>query len=280
MAAESPQFVTVIRGYDRAQVDDFAVAKRKEIARLKLELSEARRQRRLATEHAEATETELRELRTAIADTQPPANADSFGFRTERLLRMAEQEASDLRTHASREAAQLTELARVEADRHRRDTEQALAGRAARLERQAAQRTAELKDRERQLAEQLIAARERADQLHAAAVRAADRIQTESIAAAETTRQRAEADAQRCHDEAAQETARLRGLQTGIRSELDRLTQLLGDVLSTPAHAETTRHRRQARRSGTDDQHGPIPGQPDREQAASQPLAASHAGES
>ena len=65
--AETHQFDTVLRGYERRQVDEFVVERSKELAWLKMELAEAHRQRRLATEHAEGTEKELRELRASSA---------------------------------------------------------------------------------------------------------------------------------------------------------------------------------------------------------------------
>jgi hypothetical protein len=227
-----PQFDTVLRGYERRQVDEFAVEKNKEIAWLKMELAEAHRQRRLATEHAEGTEAEMRELRASSAHSEPAAIEDSFGYRAEKLLRMAEQEAAEVRSQASRESAGIIEQARTEAEKHRHEVEQSLIARASLLEQQAAQRTAELQEREQQISDQLAAAREQADQLHAAAVRAADRLQEESVAAAEETKLRAETAAKRQLDQAAQEIARLSALQTDVRSELGRLAQMLANELS------------------------------------------------
>ena len=229
---DTQQFDTVLRGYERRQVDEFVVEKNKEIAWLKMELAEAHRQRRLATEHAEGTENELREMRANSAHTEPASIEDSFGYRAEKLLRMAEQEAAEVRSQASRESAGIVEQARTEAEKHRHEVEQSLIARASLLEQQAAQRTAELQEREQQISDQLAAAREQADQLHAAAVRAADRLQEESMAAAEETKVRAETAAKRQLDQAAQEIARLSALQTDVRSELGRLAQMLANELS------------------------------------------------
>ena len=231
------QFDTVLRGYERRQVDEFVVEKNKELAWLKMELAEAHRQRRLATEHAEGTETELRELRASSAHSEPASIEDSFGYRAEKLLRMAEQEAAEVRSQASRESAGIVEQARTEAEKHRHEVEQSLITRASLLEQQAAQRTAELQEREQQIADQLAAAREQADQLHAAAVRAADRLQEESVAAAEETKLRAETAAKRQLDQAAQEIGRLSALQSDVRSELARLAQMLANELSGSRHA-------------------------------------------
>lgn len=225
-------FDTALRGYERRQVDEFVVERQKEIARLRMELAEAQRQQRLATEHAEATETELRELRAKSAHVEPKSVEDSFGYRAEKLLRMAEHEAAEARSHASRESASIIEQARTDAEKHRHEVEQTLISRASLLEQQAAQRTAELQEREQQIADQLTAAREQADQLHAAAARAADRLRQESEAAAAETRLRAETAAQRQQDQAAQEIARLTSLQSDVRAELARLAEVLSAELS------------------------------------------------
>jgi hypothetical protein len=256
--SESQQFDTVLRGYERRQVDEFVVEKNKEIAWLKMELAEAHRQRRLATEHAEGTENELRELRASSAHSEPASIEDSFGYRAEKLLRMAEQEAAEVRSQASRESAGIIEQARTEAEKHRHEVEQSLIARASLLEQQAAQRTAELQEREQQISDQLAAAREQADQLHAAAVRAADRLQEESMAAAEETKVRAETAAKRQLDQAAQEIARLSALQTDVRSELGRLAQMLANELSAGSrHAVASRPTGSGNGNGTDSKVGP-----------------------
>ena len=60
-------FDTVLRGYERRQVDDYVGRLKDEITQLKDNLAEAQRKRRLANEHAEATEREMRDLRAKSA---------------------------------------------------------------------------------------------------------------------------------------------------------------------------------------------------------------------
>jgi hypothetical protein len=225
-------FDTVLRGYERRQVDEFVSRLKGELAQLKDELTDAQRKRRLANEHAEATERELRDLRAKSAHSEPRSVEDSFGYRAEKLLRIAEQEAAEVRTHASRESAAIIEQARTEAEKHRHEVEQSLIARAAVLEQQAAQRNAELQEREQQIADQLTAAREQADQLHAAAARTADRLRQESEAAAEEAKLRAATDIQRQRDQAAQEIARLDKVQADVRTELARLNDVLSNELA------------------------------------------------
>jgi cell division septum initiation protein DivIVA len=227
--ADQP-FDTALRGYERRQVDDFVAARSKEVARLKSQLADERRQRQAATERADAAATELREVRARSAH-EPADPQESFGFRAEKLLRMAEQEAVEIRSNASRESASIIEQARKEAEQHRHEVEQTLISRASLLEQQAAQRSSEIQEREQQVADQLSAAREQADQMHAAASRAAERLRQESEAAAEETRARAEAAAQRQRDSASQEIARLTALQQDVRTELARLAEVLTNEL-------------------------------------------------
>lgn len=231
-STNGPSFDTALRGYERRQVDEFVVERQKEVSRLRMEVAEAQRQQRLAVEHAEGTETELRELRAKSAHSEPKSVEDSFGYRAEKLLRMAENEAAEARGNASRESAAIIEQARTDAEKHRHEVEQSLISRASLLEQQAAQRTAELQEREQQIADQLVAAREQADQLHAAATRAADRLRQESEAAAAETRLRAETAAQRQQDQSAQEIGRLTTLQSDVRAELARLAEVLSAELS------------------------------------------------
>jgi cell division septum initiation protein DivIVA len=229
-ADDGQTFDTALRGYERRQVDEFVAAKKKEIGRLTAELGESARQRKLATDHAESVEVELRELRArpAAGGASPE---EGFGFRAEKLLRMAEQEASEVRMNAGRESAAILEKARSEAERHRHEGEQTLIARAAVIEEQAAARSAELQEREQQIADQLAAGREQTEQMHAAAVRAADRLRQESEAAAEETRVRAETAAARLRDQAQQEIERLTAMQSSVRHELGRLAQVLAAEL-------------------------------------------------
>lgn len=232
-------FDTVLRGYDRRQVDDALSARNKEITRLKVRLAEANRQHQVTAESAERTATELRELRARTAGSEPSVPEDSFGFRAEKLLRLAEQEATEMRNSASRESSAILEKARTDAEKHRHDIEQSLIARASLLEQQASQRQAELQEREQQIADQLAAARQQAEHMHTAAEQAAVRLRKEAEASADETRQRAETDIRRQRDQATQELARLGGLQSDVRSELARLNEVLtAEVAREPKSAE------------------------------------------
>ena len=242
--ASVPSFPTALRGYERQQVDDFLTRQTRELDRLRTESAELAQRLRQANQHAEATERENRELRNR---PQPaPAAEDGFGFRAEKLIRLAEQEAAEVRDNANREAAALLEKARTEAEQHRHEVEQKLIARGSLMEQQASQRSAELAEREQQIADQLTAAREQADQIQDAASRTAERLREESEAAAAQTRERAERAARLVQERAEQEVARLGGVQADVRSELARLAEVLsaeltddrGSALPAPREAE------------------------------------------
>jgi DNA polymerase III gamma/tau subunit len=224
-------FDVALRGYERRQVDDYVARQRSEMSALRAQLAEIERQRRLATDHAEATEEENRRLRNAgPAPAEAPAE-DGFGFRAEKLLRLAEQEAADIRARTRQESVALLEQTRAEAEKHRHEVEQSLIARAAQLDQAAARRTVELQEREQQIADQLEATRAEADGLHAAATRAADRLRQESEAKADEIRARAESDAKKVRDQAEHDLLRLTSLRSNVHAELARLAEVLVNEL-------------------------------------------------
>jgi hypothetical protein len=235
--APTAQFDTALRGYERRQVDEYVARHRNEMAGLRAQLAEAERQRRLATEHAEATEEENRRLRASAGREAPPAE-EGFGFRAEKLLRLAEQEAADVRARTRQESVALLEQTRAEAEKHRHEVEQQLIARAAQLDQAAARRAVELQEREQQIADQLEATRAETEQLHAAATRAADRLRQESEAKAEETRVRAEAAAKKVRDEAEHDLMRLSALRSNVHAELARLAEVLVNELPSGESSE------------------------------------------
>ena len=229
---DARRFDTVLRGYDRGQVDAHVAAIMEENAVLRRQVAEADRRWQTAEQHASATEEEFRKLQSQQRQAGSPE--ESFGFRAEKLLRLAEQEAADLRGSAAREAAALLEQARADAEKHRHGVEQSLIARSSQLDEQASQRSIELQERERQIAEQLAAARSEAESLHEATRRAGDQLRQQAESAAETVRLRAAQDAQRMREQAEQEVARLAALQRDVRAELTRLADVLAAELTRP----------------------------------------------
>jgi|GEM_PF-1365035 len=227
------RFEVVLRGYERSAVDERLARVADEAGALRRELAESDRRRTLAEQHASATEGENRTLRSEQRGSRTPE--DSFGYRAEKLLRLAEQEAADVRTTAAREAAALLEQTRAEAEQHRHEVEQSLITRSSLLDQQAAQRTAGLADREQQITAQAAAAKAEFEGMHESASRAAERRRQQAEADAEAVRARAVHDARRLREQAEQEVARLGALQESARAEIARLAELLSDGLRASA---------------------------------------------
>jgi hypothetical protein len=128
----------VLRGYDRVEVDQYIAELLRENAALRAELDGRPAQPVAGPQPTVAA----REPATAQPhyDVETPAE-DSFGFRAEKLLRLAEREAAEMRTRATRDAET------VEANSRRRAEEQLHAAQreADEVRAQAAQDSARLK---------------------------------------------------------------------------------------------------------------------------------------
>ena len=245
-------FAVVLRGYDRAQVD----------ARL-AELDRRIRDEIVRADTAEAALTTARAQVLRLQDSATPVLDDrGFGQHVERVLNAAEREAAELRETASTEAAELVENARADAERARTQTEEALLGRAAKLDDEFTARSTALDEREQEVDRLIEQARTDAEEIRAEARRAAaeesadaERRAADRLAQAERTIERQRTDATRdigrmvaLRDEVRQELSRLHGL---LRGELDDgpvdvtpdLASVLGDDLGsdaepTPGHED------------------------------------------
>ena len=235
------RFVTVVRGYDRVEVDEYVGEVDRHLTRLRTELAEAEDRRRRDAQRIEALEHESRTTRTRLdAASAPPE--EGFGVRAERLLRLAEQEAAEVRSTAAEEAGAMRQRVREDIERHRHEAEQALIMRSTQFDERASQRTGELQRREQQIAEQLTAARAEAEAVQAAAQRAADQYRQRVEADAEEVKMRAAAEATQIREQATQELNRLTALESGVRAELVRLSSRLAAEVArtaTPARDAT-----------------------------------------
>ncbi|RZT84623.1 cell division septum initiation protein DivIVA [Pseudonocardia sediminis] len=215
-------FAVVLRGYDRAQVD----------ARL------AELDRRIGDEirRADAAESALGAARSHVrrlqdAGTPAPAADERFGARLERVLQAAEREASDLREKAAAEAATVLDGARTEAEQRRRQTEQALLGRAATLDQEFTARAAALDARERDVDERIANAERDADRIRSDAERAAADERAGAERRAADLMRHAEETLREQRADAARDVDRLSGLRDEVRGELSRLRGLLDGEL-------------------------------------------------
>jgi cell division septum initiation protein DivIVA len=106
----------VLRGYDRIEVDEYIEQLLAENAALRQELASGAAAR-------PAPEPVVREEQPPqYYDVDTPAE-DSFGFRAEKLLRLAEREAAEMRTRATRDAEGLEATARRRAEEQLRAAE-------------------------------------------------------------------------------------------------------------------------------------------------------------
>jgi cell division septum initiation protein DivIVA len=111
----------VLRGYDRIEVDEYVEKLLEENAALRRELESAARtapaERPAGPD--EPTVQAARPVQPAPSmaqyDIETPAE-DSFGFRAEKLLRLAEREAAEMRTRATRDAEAVEATARRRAE--------------------------------------------------------------------------------------------------------------------------------------------------------------------
>lgn len=216
-----PDFATVRKGYDPSAVDAHVGRLDDAIAALRSALEESERRRAMAEEHAIAVEEEIRVVRSERT-AQPPSEA-GFGARAERMLRLAETEAEQIRTTASRTAAEVTERALGDAERHRHEVRQRLITESSRAEEHANRRAAELQSRENALAARLTSARAEAESIRVAAERAAEARRATAKADVDELRNRTAVELARARELAERELATLRGLQDSARRELRRL---------------------------------------------------------
>ena len=211
-----PAFEVVRRGYDRDQVDA-------QLRDMRERLASAEAARQAAEKRAQAGEAERRSGR---GDAPAPA-AESFGYRAEKILRLAEHEAADVRSRAASEATTLVEQARADAERHRHEVEQSLIARSAELDQEAAQRNVALQEREAQAAATLAAAREDAARIADDARHSAEALVNEAQSRADELRHRSEQEIRRRREAAEHELRRISGLHEGVRGEMGRLHTLL-----------------------------------------------------
>ncbi|HZZ45348.1 MAG TPA: hypothetical protein VFE65_00515 [Pseudonocardia sp.] len=248
---QSSIFDVVRRGYDRQQVDDHIrtlaiqlnelqqahrplVSQVAELQQkqqpLVAQVSELQAAHQREHRRAEWAESELRSVRAQLEQiSDQPTGQQGFGYRVERLLRTAEQEAGEVRSSAAREATQLLERARKDAETHRHEVEQSLIHRTATLDQEAAQRKVGLDEREREMGEQAEAAREEAERMLSEVRRQADQLHHEAAVRAEQERIKAEKSIRERQEGAEQELGRLRSLHDEVRGQLARLLESLAN---------------------------------------------------
>ncbi len=111
----TPQFAVTVRGYDRAQVDDYVDTLRNWHGNATARMQAAE------TEAAQLREQVVR-LRQRVADLEqqtgqePPRTITALGDRVTRILQLAEEAAAETRTEAAAEARMIVSKAQDEAE--------------------------------------------------------------------------------------------------------------------------------------------------------------------
>jgi DivIVA domain-containing protein len=120
-ANSSSEFSVVLRGYDRAQVDDFigrlnGALTQSEQARTEAEqrMNEAQRRLRQAEQRLNSVEQKLTDTNKQLEENSRPT-LSGLGTRVEQILRLAEEQANDHRSEAKRESEGILSAARLEA---------------------------------------------------------------------------------------------------------------------------------------------------------------------
>jgi chromosome segregation ATPase len=226
-------FDVVRRGYDRDQVDAH-------LRNLGEHLAGASQAHQVAEQRIRTLEEELRAARKRSESVEPSMSQESFGFRAEKILRLAEHEAADVRARAAKEATAVVEQARADAEKHRHDVEQALITRAAEQDREAAERNVAIQEREQQAQATLADAREESARITDEARRSAEKALAEAQSRAEQLRMRTDNECRRTREAAEQELRRLGDLRDNVRTEITRLHTLLGAEVPSAAKSQAT----------------------------------------
>lgn len=217
------RFVNVIRGYDRIEVDEYIDDLLAVVATLRSSVAEAERGRREADERLSTAERHAGEQPAPVAAVP----SEGFGMRAERLLRLAESEAAEIRAAAANESSSIVEKSRAAAEQYRHEAEQALIARSAQVDQEAARRTAALDEREGSLKAQIEASRGEIEMLSRAAQREADRLREQAAREIEEQRAAAGHDAARAVEAVEKDVARLVAVRESTREELRRVVEVV-----------------------------------------------------
>lgn len=162
---EERPFHVVLRGYDRLEVDS-------RLEYLESQLVVASRSLHAAQERNAELAAQLRSAQEQLSrPNEPVTPQESFGVRVEKILRLAVEEAKEIRTQAASEAMELVEQARAQT--------QAIHDEAEQLRTAAEHEAQQLRKAGEQDSEQLrVAARHETEQLRMTALREAQELRT------------------------------------------------------------------------------------------------------
>jgi DivIVA domain-containing protein len=211
-------FDVALRGYDKRQVDE-------RLRVLAAELAAADNAVAAANQRIAMLEDALSQGRHA-SDGEPAGDAN-FGARVEKILKLAEDEAREVRAQAEAAAAAMLEQARAQAAELRERSEQEIATRRAEADRKAADQDTALRRRSSELEIACQEAEREAERVRTQARADADQIRTAASTDAEELVRTATADAEMMSRAARAEADRL---LAQARAEADRLIAVATDT--------------------------------------------------
>ena len=125
LTTELPEFATVMRGYDRGQVEDYVVRLQEFLH--DAEVRAANADRRVTQAQRRITDLEREVARASENVAGPAAAYDGLGERIATILRLAAEEADSIRATARDEADSLADKTRSECEQAKLPTEHELA---------------------------------------------------------------------------------------------------------------------------------------------------------
>jgi chromosome segregation ATPase len=121
-SASGLPFATVMRGYDRDQVNDFFRRFDAEMRVIAADRDAATANARELADNLEMARDEIEALRREVNKLSvPPTTVQGMSERVSSMLRLASDEASEIRARSEAEAAETLSIARQEAEEHRQD---------------------------------------------------------------------------------------------------------------------------------------------------------------
>lgn len=178
-SASGLPFATVMRGYDRDQVSEFFRRFDAEMRVIAADRDAATANARELAENLEIARDNIDELRREVNRLSvPPTTVQGMSERVSSMLRLASDEASEIRAQSEAEAAEVLSIARQEVAQHREEI---------------AQKTAELERRREAMAAEheatMIAARDEAQRILAEAKAQAEELDARAQANRERIQQ-------------------------------------------------------------------------------------------
>ncbi len=231
-------FDTALRGYDRRQVEDRLSFLRAELTAAEDGLRTSQHRTSALEGELEQARTQLEQARTQLAQRSDTDMENSFGFRVERILRLAEAEAKQVRGRAENEAKELMRQAAADVEERRQQVEQELTTRIEAAERDVVQRETAVAQRERQVEADAATVRRESAELRETARREVEALRKDAWAEVEQLRTEASTEADRALASARAEAEKLISdadaavteREHAGEQELDRLQSLQDEV--------------------------------------------------